>query len=263
MAMTARPFDGVGYPAAEWQSLNRNTEGNGVIPTGGRFVVSSPAPTQLSVTSGAAWVDGVFCEDPSSTTKSFTQPDAPTGGHVVLRVDRVAKTASIEVVLNTSGNTAIPNLTTIIGGTYEIRLASFLTDSAGTVSGLTDTRPFLRPGNLLLRRQGGNTTQWNIAGATNYTPRSNAFQAGATFVDESGAVAQLTGYTKTVAITFPTPFVAAPMVILGSVAPGSQSSEIWNVGPGNVTATGFNLFVIMSSLDANSAHIPWLAIGPT
>ncbi len=263
MALTARPFDGVAYTAAQWQSLERNTNGDGVIPTGGRFVVSSPGAGQISVTSGAAWVDGVFCEDPSSVTKSFTVPAATTGAHVVLRVVHSTKTASIEVVLNGSGNTAIPALTQTSGGTYEIRLASFLTDNAGNVSNLVDTRPFLRPNNLLLRRQGGSVNAWNTAGTTNYTPRSNAFQAGSTFVDESGAVAQLTGYTKTVAVTFPTPFAAAPLVLVGSVAPGSQSSEIWNVGPGNVTATGFTMFVIMSSLDANSAHIPWLAIGPT
>ncbi len=262
--MTARPFDAIGYLAAQWQSINRNTEGNGVIPTGGRFVVSTPGPTKIAVTSGAAWVDGVFCEDPSSTTKSFTAPDAPTGGHVVLRVDRVAKTATIEVVLSASGTTAIPGLTTIIGGTYEIRLAWFLTDSAGTVSNLTDTRPFLRPGNLVIARQGGNVGNWSIAGTTTYMSRSNGIYPGVLFVDETGAVAQVSGYTKEVAVAFPpNTFIDKPQVFVSGIAPGSQSSEIWTAGAINPTVNGFTMRVIMQSLDGNSANIPWLAIGPT
>lgn len=149
MAPTSRPWtSGAGdgttaYTAAQWASVWRKTYGDGVLRgIGGELAVSGGA-SPLTVQAGAAFVDGIFFEDPASTSLAVATPAATTGGHVVLRADWTARTARLVAVLSSSGVTTPPNVTQNSGTLYEIRLATFTMTNAGVIT-LTDVRPFAR-----------------------------------------------------------------------------------------------------------------------
>jgi hypothetical protein len=96
------------------------------------------------------------------------------------------------------------------------------------------------------RRQGGDATDWNFPGATNYTPGAVRMQAGAILCSSSGVVA----------VTFPVAFSAKPLVF-----PGNTGARV--VGIYNVTATGFNVDMWNFSAGTRVAEVAlWLAVGP-
>lgn len=106
------------------------------------LAVSSPSATNIDVATGAAIVYGFYYENTTVLALSFSAPAANTGGRVVLEVNWTAQTVRGKVILNTSGVTDPPALTQSAGTTWQISLASFVADTSGNVTNLTDERDF-------------------------------------------------------------------------------------------------------------------------
>jgi hypothetical protein len=99
------------------------------------------------------------------------------------------------------------------------------------------------------RRQGGNASDWNSPGTSNYTPGAVRMQAGRVDVGPGG----------TQAITFPVAFSAKPLVF---VTPMDANELVKGVAT-SITASGFTLEVNYTDNGSpTSGKMGWLAIGP-
>jgi hypothetical protein len=99
------------------------------------------------------------------------------------------------------------------------------------------------------RRQGGNASDWNSPGTSNYTPGAVRMQAGRVDVGLGG----------TQAITFPVAFSAKPLVF---VTPMDANELVKGVAT-SITASGFTLEVNYTDTGSpTNGKMGWLAIGP-
>lgn len=248
--------------------------GNELEPTG----TTSP----VTVDSGAAMVYGFPYDSTTPVTVAITTPSIGTTGHrIVLRANWTAQTVRIALLSSSDGVASIPALTQTPDTVWEISLASLVITTGGAIT-VTDTRQYVQPNFVLLdgsvttaklandavddtkagnrvlqfyRRQGGNTSAWNVGGTTTYTPgavREEAGSYGMAFGASDLAVSH--------AVTYPVAFSAAPIVLVfcnfnGFAQYVETSSE---------SASGFTVTVhIETALGASHTFpIVWLAIGP-
>lgn len=97
-----------------------------------------------------------------------------------------------------------------------------------------------------IQRRGGNASNWNVGGTTNYSPAAVRMQTGVHI--HTG------GVTNTV--TFPVAFSAPPVVVACTDNPASPIG----VDAGSTTASGFT-YVMSGTIGAQ--RISWIAVGPT
>jgi len=106
----------------------------------------------------------------------------------------------------------------------------------------------------LNRRQGGSSTDWNSAGASNYTPGNVRMQSG--IVTVSIANGQSYGVTT---VTFPEAFSYKPLVFFGV---NSNTSALVCVRADAQSASALDIIVNRSSTSGDlSVTVGWLAIG--
>lgn len=158
---TAGPIigDGREYTDAEWRQIWRvvwqqakATVGY-VLPTSttgdltGRLAVTAPAANDIKVATGAALVDGIFYLNdavidlvPVSAGAGTTRKD-----RVVLRGSWGAGAEQYTVRAYIKQGDAVnpPVLITVRNTTWEVSLAQYVIDDAGTITGLTDERDYV------------------------------------------------------------------------------------------------------------------------
>jgi hypothetical protein len=105
------------------------------------------------------------------------------------------------------------------------------------------------------RRQGGDTSDWSVAGTTTYTPTTVRMQAGAVDVVFSAQT------SKTFSITFPTAFSNKPLVICSIKSDDSPAASAM-VYVTSSSTTGFNGTVYCNGSNSDTWTVQWLAIGP-
>jgi hypothetical protein len=104
----------------------------------------------------------------------------------------------------------------------------------------------------LTHRQGGSATDWGIWGVNNYTPGMVRMQCGAlSFNIDYGPLGD-GSYYKSIAVTFPTPFSAIPVVLLNCNA---RYGGIINVYADRVETGWYHTSSLLGMMH-------WLAIGP-
>ncbi len=114
----------------------------GVLLQGGQLVVSGSA-SPLSVTDGAAFVNGYFYWNTTGVNVVVPTPTIGTTGHrVVLQLINSSKTVRIALISSSDGVAAYPALTQTDGVQWEIPLAN-LTITTGGVITLVDARSFV------------------------------------------------------------------------------------------------------------------------
>ncbi len=108
-------------------------------------------------------------------------------------------------------------------------------------------------------RQGGNATDWNTPGTTNYTPPAVRIQAGSVSASVTGSPAF--GWTT---ITFPVAFAAKPLIFLNAGWFGTGPvSGLLELVSNNILTTAFDLGAGYNSNSAawGNPTVHWLAIG--
>jgi hypothetical protein len=109
------------------------------------------------------------------------------------------------------------------------------------------------------RRQGGNATNWNAPGSTDYTPTAVRMQRGAMTLEILSG-----NYSASVAITFPVAFSVVPSILPGiqGIA-GTVDGISFFVYTSNITAAGFTLIAARGTNPAaqNDVTLTWEATG--
>lgn len=119
-----------------------------------------------------------------------------------------------------------------------------------------------------IRRQGGSSTNWHIAGTTNYTNQTALTQVGSGFIVNGGSFQTGTGNRLTGTVTFPTAFAGDVVVTLsvngaGTGAAAIESSQQIVIGTYSVTSTTFSWMATnYGSATVASAAFHWIAVGP-
>lgn len=127
-----------GYDRTAIAGWMRKVFGGGILARVHYELLVSGSISPLTVSAGAAIVDGMLYVNTSGLNLGVTAPTGgTTGGRVVLRADWSAQTVRPVVKLNTDGNAAPPGLTQTSGTTYEISLCTFTITTAGAIGNLT------------------------------------------------------------------------------------------------------------------------------
>lgn len=115
-------------------------------------------------------------------------------------------------------------------------------------------------GKSALYRQGGNATDWDTAGVTNYIPEKSIIQTGTKEFAFTG------NSSLGLSITFPIEFSAKPQVYVSLVKPwNSEGQKITTVCVSTydpVSTTGCRIFCEASSAATVTVNVNWMAIGP-
>jgi hypothetical protein len=140
MAEVARFFDTVSYGESDQAEVQARMWRDGVcVGVAGELAVTSGGTGLVSVATGEGFVQGFWYKNTAAKTLAITANASatPRVDLVVLHLDRVANTLLAIVHEGVLGGGA-PALTQIVGGTWEILLATVSTSSS--VSTITDAR---------------------------------------------------------------------------------------------------------------------------
>lgn len=255
------------------RTLIRSVTTEGVHPGVGGELAPTVSSNTVTIAAGAALVNGIPYENTSPLAVVIPVPTLGTTGHrIVLRADYSAHTVRITHLASNDGVAVIPNKEQADNTRWDIDVCS-LTITTGGVISLTDLRQFLHfnskvsNSNLdndsvddtkvgarvpqFVKRQGGSTTNWSLAGTTTYTPGAVVQQAGAIQVAMNGA-------SGAQSVTFPQPFSQPPIVFL--TAQDGPAALV--VLAANITTTGF---LIQAETNSGTVYlgvsVSWLAIG--
>lgn len=223
---------------------------------GGELAVTG-STMPLTVATGAGMVYGLYYQNTAAL--SLTNPPpviGTTGLRVSLRADWAAQTVRAVIIKNADNTAAPPGLTQTALTTFDIPLVTGTITTGGSVS-LTDARTFVRmPTALIARRQGGSSSDWSIAGSSNYTPGETIRQMGAIQVTYSSG-------SGTATVTFPTPFSAPPHIQLTTFNNVSSTRRKILATVESVTATTLVIrtYLTDESTTSSNVDIYWMAIG--
>lgn len=232
----------------------------GVIAAADNELVPSASGTsEITVGTGAAFIYGIHLYADAATVLTLPSVAADTGGIVYAAIDWVTQTGEINVIQNTSGNTAIPSLTQTALTEWQIPICSYVVNSSGTIytnaakttTGVTDLRRFVGMSDLRIEyRQGGSATVWATDGSTNYRVNGSDVKV---YVGS-----QTTGGGGNVTITFPVAFTYLPIVLATAI--GSAGSII------NLDTSISTSQCTINTIDADgvavgSVQFNWMAIG--
>ena len=194
---------------------------------------ASPSAPAITQTSGTTY-DIMIC-----------QALVTTGGVVTVTDERVfAKpgtntitTAALTDLSVTTAKIALLNITTALLNDLAVTTAKIAADAVDDTK-VGDRVP------QFYRRQGGNASDWSVAGTTSRTPTSVRMQAGVIAVPTGGS-----GVT----ITFPTAFSQPPVFVC---TPSSNNPNTFQAAPISATQA-----VIVHD-HAGTIDFHWIAIGP-
>ncbi len=212
--------------------------------------------SEITVATGAALIYGLHLNSDAATVLTLPTVAGDTGGIVWAGIDWTTQTGEVNVTQNTAGNPAIPALVQTNLTEWQIPICSYVVDSAGavwttaakTTAGVTDLRRFVGLAGLRMEyRQGGSATVWNTAGTTNrvVTPTPHVL-AGAVLTNGSGVGA----------VTFPSAFATAPLILASPTTANHYFIQ-------NVTAADFEVetWNADGTLAAAGIVVNWWAIG--
>jgi hypothetical protein len=158
------------------------------------------------------------------------------------------------VMSTTTGSTVKHNVSGITAGSYtKVEVDSWghvITGSQGATSSIEITG-----------RVGGNATDWDVYGTTNYTPASAKIQVGVVRVTWPGSV----GGTSA-SITFPAAFSSIPMVFITRASNGNMAKGPLTAEPSSISKTAFVCLASAGTSVGNPpdagtwSELSWLAI---
>ena len=208
------------------------------------------ADNTCAVNTGGAVVDGKWYINDASADVNI--PSASGAGNT--RIDRIVLRASWAgfdiAITRIAGTDAVsptaPDITQTSGTTYDIQLCQVLVDTAGALT-VTDERTWASYS--VIYRQGGNATDWSVAGTSNYVHTKLLFQCGAFKCTVAGPNT----------IEFPQPFSAKPIVFVG--VSGGITGHAMPCAE-LVTNSNFQAWVANGSGNYVKTDVFWLAVGP-
>jgi len=239
-----------------WRVLfGANRAYRAVVPNiDNELLVSNPAGATVRVATGWAVVDGKFYRNTANV--DFSVSGVSVYWVVGLRKDWTARTVRLFIRgTYASSALALSSLVQSDGATWEVAIATVLTDGSGNVSAITDQRHFLKMSNIIAeRRQGGDPDDWGVAGSTSYPPNLERVVYGVANI--TGTVGLSSG---TFSVTFPFAYVEGfPLVLLTAHVDKIVVMAL------STTLTGFDIYwhtVDGSNTAALSIGVSWLAIG--
>ncbi len=200
------------------------------------------------IDTGGAVVDGKWYLN--DAVAGITIPNAGGG---TIRKDRIVLRCTwadfhAELTVLTGDATDFPTLTQTPGTTYDIALYKAQVTDAGVVT-LTDERTWAS--NFAFYRQGGDASNWDSAGTTNYISANTRIQGGANISSAGGDTT----------ITFPIAFSNKPIFLVTPVSSAAVDYYfVHSVSSGTSAIVNFYLVADPASRVAVGFH--WLAIGP-
>lgn len=250
----------------------------------GGDLAPSVAGQVVTIAPGGGYVYGFPYESTANEPFTVPQPVIGTTGHrIILRGDWSTKLVRLALLSSNDGVPTPPALTQTAGTKWEISLCSISITTGGVVT-LTDTRAYLHyNGRVATRnlddglvttvklandsvddtkvgarvpqyvaRQGGNATDWGIAGTTNYTPGAIRMQSGVIVWTGASASSGAQG------ITLPIPLsnVGSGWV---SVKNNANNEAGW--GYVSVGTTGATIWW-KTATATTSVTLWWFAFGP-
>lgn len=266
---------GTGYTQADLNEFYRKVFNPDQDTTGGvlyhdqRLAVTVAAQTP-SLQPGSAFIMGYLYENTTALSLGAIAIPAvgTTGGRIGLRINYAAQTVRAFNTRSADGTATPPALVQTANTTWEVSLYTYSITTGGVVT-LTDTRAYARSGAVItaeqvkggvsallnLKRQGGSSTDWAVAGQSNFST------AAVRLTMQMGRVAIPTvsaNGSQSIAITYPVAFTSVPIIFLQQ----SSSSYALQLGTQSETINGFTLIagnyqgVAMSNYIAN-----WIAYG--
>lgn len=163
----------------------------------------------------------------------YTASTAPNAGDLLLIKDVVSNSTKKITRSNLLVGTALPNNTVTTAA---------ITDDSVTSAKIQDGR--------IYKRKGGDATQWNTQGTTDYSVDTlrSVIQVG------SGAASSSPDST----ITFPTAFAATPIVV--GTANSTNAANVYVVCH-TVTTTNFKVRAFDAGGQKTAESFNWIAIG--
>ena len=150
MTETSYPFDagaGAAINEAQWQQMARRFRQTGVIDGSlNKLLVSADGSAlSVSVATGDAFVEGFFYRNDAALAKTIATAHAtnPRIDTVVVRLDRVANTATLQVITGTPAASPVAPALSQTDSLYELPLANVLVPAAAGVivaGNVTDRR---------------------------------------------------------------------------------------------------------------------------
>ena len=287
----------VPYTQDEFTFFTRSSLGEGVVTdtrltTFEEPLLASGTSSPLSVTAGEYILDGFFYRSDAAISIVVPTPVVgTTGGRIILRADYTAATVRMVLKMNTDGVASLPALTDTPNVLREANIAGFTITTGGVIN-ITVGRVFCRPGIVMpdpdvlewdginrltiadegvtaamagagvptmTERQGGDLTDWDVFGTTNYLVGNVAMQAGVS----SGVMTTGNANVTMSSIVFPVAFSSQP-IVTATVRMGSASYSFNII---EVTASTTDVqFQLRNSTGTNVPSdidfvINWIAIG--
>lgn len=111
----------------------------------------------------------------------------------------------------------------------------------------------------LVKRQGGNATNWNTPGTDNYTISGAKIQTGVVVTETISG----TGGTAAVTVTFPEAFTETPLVFRNLQTVDGWNGAFNNIEVTNITTTQCTIQVGFYGTQTGTFHnnVLWLAVG--
>lgn len=198
-------------------------------------VTGSTSP--LSVNTGAALVNGIYCSNDASVSVTVPTPGNGTTGHrVVLQTLWSTQTVRVALISSADGVATLPALTQSENSRWEIGLASLTITTDGAIT-LADTRDYCHYAMAQVhKRKGGSSTSWNTAGSNNYNVGGVKVLCGTATLewddeDESD--------TKTV--NFPSAYTQKPLVYVTLINGGDATKRKLLATVESISASSFVL----------------------
>ena len=245
---TSAPYDAPNEFAQIMRALSYTSgmpNRGGVMRTLNRLAGTGVA-TPVQIDTGQALCQGTFYENSAAVAVAIPPSIVSRIDRIVLRKDPVAQTVRITRIAGVEAAGIPPVLTQVYGGVWDTPL--YQVSLAIAVITLIDEREFLpyqTP--LIVGRQGGDPTDWNVTGVVNYTPAGTKIQCGSIFCNPTG------GET----ITFPEAFSGMPLVVVTAETPGDFASCVTT---SNTQAVA-RVWRLSTGLET-IGFVSWIAIGP-
>jgi len=250
---------------------------------GNKFAVLENTGMNINVSSGRSWFNYTWTYNDSALGLTV-----PTADAVLPRIDIVAlevnsetavRANSIKVISGTPAGSPVPptlvRTATInqyplahvaVGAGVTSIIQANITNKVGTVDCPYVTGPLLNIQDdsvddtklgdrapQFYRRKGGSSTVWSTGGANNYTPGAVRMQAGVYQANVNAA-------SGSFSVTFPVPFLYAPIVWINNQTTSKPLVFIYN------PSTGVSVSISWYTMDGlvynGAVSVAWLAIGP-
>jgi hypothetical protein len=244
--------DGVVY----WTSTNP-LPGGAVAVNG--LLAASLAGNTVNIATGIGMVQGWNFVNDATVAFDFAADPGNASATDLIVLERGDPATNLTVRLaRVKGLASSTATVTQSEALWQVAIARVALNAGGLPTGVTDARRFV--GQVMSWRQGGSSTDWSVAGTTNYLVGNVKIQAGVV----SGTMSSGTSTEILPNITFPVQFSQPPVVM--ATLSSEFTSVSFVVNQINTVTSSIVQFIVSTSDETNVGSdtdftLNWTAIG--